>query len=632
MQTKIPQPTGLTLVLLLSMAACSSPGEDQGTSEETTGLTTSTSSPTTGEEPTTTTGDTTDATTTSQDPPEPALLRLTILHNNDAESQLIHAGTGLEDFGGAARFVSLHDQLRSAADMPDDDERSYAVLTLSSGDNFLAGPEFAVSYAKGPPFFDAQVLTAIGYDAVCIGNHDFDFGPNTLADFITGVAGQVPFLSANLDMSAEPELAALTSQGRIAKSTVIGEDNRRIGIVGATTPMLKFISSPGQVEIDSDVTLAIQTEVDALTALGVNKIIVISHLQSISEELALAPLLRDVDIMIAGGGDELLANPGDLVIPGDEDSIYGPYPLESANGVPVVTTRGNYRYLGRLVVDFDSDGELVAIDASSGVVRVAGGDQPDAVPPDPTVQAEIVDPLVAALADLAGEVVAVSEVALDGTKTALRTGETNLGNLVADALLWQAKQLAADNGVPVPTVALQNGGGIRNDSILPVGDISALDTFDILPFPNFVAVVPGVTATEFKALLENAVSRVEQVDGRFAQIAGFRFTYDPAQPAREVDAEGMVIEAGQRVQEVVLADETVLVQAGQVDPGAPTLTVATINFLAQGGDQYPFTSLDFVALGVSYQQALANFLTVALSGTVGEDAYPSGGDGRISEL
>jgi 2',3'-cyclic-nucleotide 2'-phosphodiesterase (5'-nucleotidase family) len=215
-----------------------------------------------------------------------------------------------------ARFKTLVDDLKreatTGAPSPQQKGMKRGVVMLSSGDNFLAGPEFDASLDKGLPFFDTIAMDLVGYDAVAIGNHHLDFGPEVLADFIGGFESDVPYLSANLDFSAEPALQALVDAGRIAGSTIVKERGERIGIVGATTPMLRFISSPRNVGIDADVAGAVNEEVDALEARGVNKIILISHLQSIEEDLALAPLLSGVDVMIAGGGDELLANPGDL--------------------------------------------------------------------------------------------------------------------------------------------------------------------------------------------------------------------------------------------------------------------------------------------------------------------------------
>ncbi|MGH2652783.1 MAG: bifunctional metallophosphatase/5'-nucleotidase [Actinomycetota bacterium] len=555
---------------------------------------------------------------------------LTILHNNDGESALL----GEEDFGGVARFKSLVDRLKFEATHgpPPAAGRGAkrGVVMLSSGDNFLAGPQFNASLEKGAPFFDTIALDLVGYDALAIGNHEFDFGPDVLADFIGGFASDVPFLSSNLDVSAEPALQALADQGRIAASTVVKERGERIGIIGATTPALPFISSPRNVEVDPDVAGAIQAEVNALETTGVNKVILVSHLQSLAEDLALAPELSGVDLMIAGGGDELLANEDNLLVPGDSPA--GPYPTfatdADGNDVPVVTTSGQYFYVGRLVAGFDKQGELVRV--NSGPVRVSGV-APDAVPPDPVVEQLVTEPVAQAVAELGSNVIGTSQVPLDGLRANVRTRETNEGNLIADALLDRATALAPAFGVPTPDVALQNGGGIRNDSIIPAGDITELDTFDMLPFANFLSVVPNVPRTQVKEILENAVSRVEFVDGRFAQVAGFSMTWDSTGTAQVLDAAGNVVTPGTRIRTVTLDDGTPVVSTGSVVPG-PDLTVATIDFSARGGDQYPFRGAPFTTLGITYQQALRSYIETSLAGLITAAQYPSGGEGRITRL
>ena len=539
---------------------------------------------------------------------------LSIFHNNDSESALLprnsEGETDLDgDIGGAARFVSLIDTLRSNA-------TTDATITLSSGDNFLAGTAFNASLENGT-FYDAVVLDAINYDAIALGNHDFDFGTDVLADFISSpqFSRPVPYLSANLDFSNVPELQNLVEQGRIAASTVVEKAGERIGVVGATTPALRSISSPGDVEIEQDVAGEVQAEIDALLAQGVDKIILISHLQSVENDLELIPQLSGVDIAIAGGGDELLANADDELLPGDESSLEQSYPLTVTNAegrtVPVVTTAGQYGYVGQLEVEFDEAGNV--IDFDGGPQRVFA---PDGIESDPQVQEQAIEPVAESIAALEENAIATSEVPLNGEREAVRTEETNFGNLIADALLATGQALAPTFGLPIPDVALQNGGGIRNDSTFAPGEFTELDTFDALPFPNFVTVVPNVTASQFKEILENAVSQIEEVGGRFAQIAGFEFAYDP-------DAS-----IGTRVRMVVLNDGTVIVENGEVVAGAPDITISTIDFLAQGGDDYPFGDADFTSLGVSYQQALENF--VSDLGTITAQDYPVGGEGRIT--
>jgi 5'-nucleotidase len=604
---------------------------------------------------------------------------LTILHNNDGETkllpQMIPVGGVQQTYGGVARFATLVEALRRQAttDRPPASQRGAkrGALLLSSGDNFLAGPQFNASLDKGVPFYDSMAMSRIGYDAVAIGNHEFDFGPDVLADFITGFSTETPFLSSNLDFSGEPVLQALVRGSRsgdddddddgrsfalfsrsddddddddddgrrsrsafIAESVVVRERGERIGIVGATTPRLPFISSPRNVGVIEDVAGEVQREVDRFRRQGVDKVILISHLQSVLEDRALAPMLRGVDVMIAGGGDELLAQPGTPLVPGD--AIQGPYPIveTDADGksIPIVTTAGDYKYVGRLVVAFDRRGNVLQIDPASGPVRVSG-EAPDAVAPEATIQSLVVDPVSAFVAGLAANIIGETEVPLNGTRPAIRTVETNMGNLVADAHLWQAGKLAPAFGQPAPHVGMVNGGGIRNVTVIPAGPVSELDTFNTLSFANFVAIVPNVPRDQFKELLENAVAFAPAQDGRFAHVAGMKFQYATSGTGMRIATDGTVITPGTRVKHVELDDGTVVVMNGIVLPGPP-VNVATTDFSARGGDQWPFRGLPFTTLGVTYQQALSNYIQASdgLNGLVRAADYPVAGEGRITRL
>jgi len=555
-------------------------------------------------------------------------LQLVILHHNDGESQLVQASSDLPDFGGVARFASLVHQLRSQAA-----DNGAAVITISSGDNFLSGPELSVSLDDDSPFYDALALNSIGYDALTIGNHEFDLGPDLLARFISE-ATTAPFISANLDFSGEPALAALVEQGRIAPSTVVEKQGRRIGIIGATTPELTYISSPRNVAVMSNVAEIVQTEIDRLTGDGVDIIVLSTHLQALSSETDLAAQLTGVDAIVAGGSGALLADDSTALLPGDGDP-YGPYPLTATlvdgSSVPIVTTPGDYTYVGQLILSIDADGNVTAIDEASGLRRVAGGDESDAVEPHPDVVAQVTEPVAAALEELAASPVGTTEVPLDGRRSpGIRTHETNQGNLLADALLWNAERLAADFGVPEPAVAIQNGGGIRNDSVIPVGPVSELETFNISPFGNFVTVIEDVSPAQMKVIFENAVSRVESSSGRFAQIAGMTLAYDPAGTPQEIGEDDTITTEGSRVQSITLDDGTAIVSDGAVVDGAPSIALVTLNFLANGGDQYLFGDGTRTNLGLTDQQSLAAYIKDGLNGTISAAQYPEGGEGRIT--
>jgi 2',3'-cyclic-nucleotide 2'-phosphodiesterase (5'-nucleotidase family) len=553
---------------------------------------------------------------------------LTVLHNNDGESQLVDAGGGIEDFGGVARFATqMWTQRQDAA------RSGYGSILVSSGDNFLAGPELAASVDNGIPFYDTQALDYLRYDAISFGNHDFDFNPSFLADFLSGYTKPPAYVNVNLDFSNEPEMQAFVDAGVIRPSTVVNTARERIGIIGAVTPELSFISSPRDTIINSNIAELVQVQVDRLEARGIDKIVFISHLQDIDEDIALAAELSGVDVMIAGGGDELLANDDDLLVPGDEEP-FGPYPMlaTGADGatIPVVTTAGDYKYLGRLDVTFDDHGNVVGWDG--GPIRIAGGDNPDAVRSNSILQRLVVDPVVEFLDALASNVIATSEVALEGRRDpGIRTEETNLGNLLADALLDAANDNAADFGVPEADVALQNGGGIRNNTLIPAGDITELNTFEIAPFPNFVSVVPDIPRDQFKQILENAYSSAPEANGRFAQIAGFSVEYDPNGTPMDIDDEtGEILVEGTKVVNVTLDDGTAIVVDGVVQAG-DDIVIATIDFLARGGDEYPFMGAAFTTVGVSYQQALFDYIVEDLAGLISAADYPEGGEGRIAQ-
>jgi 2',3'-cyclic-nucleotide 2'-phosphodiesterase (5'-nucleotidase family) len=203
---------------------------------------------------------------------------------------------------------------------------------------------------------------------------------------------------ASSDFAADGQEAS-SIRGKIAKTAVITVGGQRIGLVGATTTRLAAISSPGpevrvegRVDDTDQVSAAlIQGFVDQLTAQGINKIILLAHLQQLQNEVALASQLRNVDIIIAGGSHQVIAKPTDRLRTDLPDTRRGDYPIlrSSASGQPVavVNTGSNYRYVGRLVVSFDANGVIARIDPVSGayatddqgVAAVRGTPNPDVV-------------------------------------------------------------------------------------------------------------------------------------------------------------------------------------------------------------------------------------------------------------
>ena len=606
--------------------------------------------------------------------------RVTILHHNDAESRVFNLGSGAAaNYGGMGRFKTLLDQTRSYYA-----GQGHGVLAISAGDSFLAGANFQASLDSGAPgsrtFYDALGMSQIGYDAVTLGNHEFDFGTQVLAEFIgdAQTTGTTTFLSANLDFSADAGLQSHVAAGRIAKSLLktvsTSAGDKQVGIIGATTETLPYVSSPGDVVV-GNVAAAVNAEIAALQAQGADLIILSSHLQGLANEQALVSQLNPgVNLIIAGGGDELMAGlgnprPTDIYTPSAPGSVantglvpvagynntsppnVNSYPLPSTatdlggNAIPIVTSRDAYSYLGRVTLDVSSTG-VVSVEASSNPQRVASTsvDSTYGVAIDPGIQSSVLTPIQNYLNSLGNDVIGQTSVELV-RNPGIRFKETNLGNLVADAFLTKARELAPTQGVDSPVLALANGGGIR-DFIAP-GNITKLDTFDVSPFGNLVTVVEDVTSADLKLLLENAVSKLSDTpapgptptgtDGRFAQVSGFSFTYDLFAQPLVLTSSGSVITQGRRVRDAWLADGTFLIQQGRPVAGL-TVDIATLNFLASGGDQYfdpDYLSQDYFLntriLGVSDQQALEAYIRSFLNADLGSDArYDARPDGRVA--
>ncbi|MFD0930468.1 5'-nucleotidase C-terminal domain-containing protein [Methylophilus glucosoxydans] len=564
---------------------------------------------------------------------------VTLLHVGDQESWLLSAQGNLRDtsaqaisfYGGVDRLATVIKNAETAAVA-----QGRTVLKLNAGDAFLPGPRFtaslnnlSTSYSDGgQDFYDAIALRQIGFDAMVFGNHEFDLGPQMAARFAK-VTGST-YLSSNLDFNATAEFSALKASGQVAPSKVITTAaGHKIGLVGATTPLLPTISSPGAVSVigyDANHTEAqnlqaliplIQAEVNRLrNEQGATTIILMSHLQNAANEIdVVVPALSGVDLVLSGGGHELMVDPDDLLINGGVGATYNSDPVYAvdANGrnVPVMTSHFGNRYVGQLnfTID-DAKGTFTAVE-SSKMMRVSGAAaDADRVAGDATLQSKVVTPVQNYINALNAQIIGTTAVKLNGpTHTScsalpctfvagVRNAETGLGDLVADAMRFAGKT----------DVAIQNGGGIRTN-IAAAGNVSVGDTFNILPFTNLVKRAPAMNATQLKDLLEHGygeTSPTGRANGRYAQISGMQVIYDSRNPARTTQG------TGSRIQRVVLDDGTVLIDNGVVVNNSRTFSFTTIDFTAAGGDGYPFAANGVVfensPFTITYQEALANYI------------------------
>jgi 2',3'-cyclic-nucleotide 2'-phosphodiesterase (5'-nucleotidase family)/DNA-binding beta-propeller fold protein YncE len=584
---------------------------------------------------------------------QPTTFTLQLLHFSDGEAGLLAGDT-------APDFAALVDAF-------DDDFAN--TLILAGGDDFLPGPFLNAgtdpslsavpgigATAAGRP--DIAMLNAIGVEASTIGNHEFDLGSTIFRDAFTPsgawVGALFPYLSSNLDFSGDSALnprftdtldggtgtlipEADTLDGRIAPSAVITKGGEKIGLVGVTTQVLEAISSPSGTEVegfptgpgangevdDMDLLAAqLQPIIDELIAEGVNKIILMSHLQQIANEQLLATKLKGVDIIMSAGSNTRLGDADDeaVAFPGHDASFDGTYPIVThgtdGKTTLIVNTDGEYTYLGRLAVDFDANGEIILdsltdrqsingayASTDENVAKAWGVDVADL---DTTAFADgtkgdqvrdITTAVDAVIGAKDGNVFGFTDVYLEGERSIIRSQETNLGDLAADTGIHALKEILGAAADDQFIVGLRNGGGIRAqigsvdidgnkiapianpDAGKPEGAVSQLDVENALRFDNRMMAF-DTTAAGLKAILEHSVAAGAN-QGRFGQIGGIRFSYDPD------------LAAGSRILNISLIDESGKVIARVIENGAvaadapAVITVSTTNFTANGGDGYP---------------------------------------------
>ena len=605
-------------------------------------------------------------------------LTLQILHASDLEA-------GIPALDDAPRFSSVLEGLKSA--------HPSNTLVLSSGDNYISGPFMNASADPSAGFNgtkgrgDVLILNALGVQAAAFGNHEFDddtalvralLRPDpSIAPPYPGTA--FPYLSANLDFAGDGNLNgqvapdgqnAASLSNRIAKSCTLHVAGATVGIVGATTPDLATLTNPGNVAVLTNVAAEVQAAVDALSAAGVDLIVLLSHLQQVENEIELATRLRNVDVVVAGGSHAIMAKPSDRLRTGDVR--YGDYPVVASDldGHPVyvLNAGANYRYVGRFVADVDDTGAIVAVHPSSGAYAtdVQGVADSGNHPPNPAVT-NVVGILSRIIDAKDGNLFGRTAVYLNGIRQSIRTEETNLGNLTAVANLFRARQTD-----PNTSISLKNAGGIRDSigAILPSGgnpvrvpplanprvgkqdgDVSQLDIENALRFNNALALVT-LTARQLRDAMEWSVSG-SGTPGQFPQVAGLRLSFDPArEPMTYVYASnGAPAEIdfpGERVRSLVAiradGQQDLVVENGQlVGDSNRTFRMVTFSFMLDGGDRFfPLTlgteRLDFIPTGAprdfaadgGEQKALADYLLVA-----GEWIFPDNDpsfDDRIQRL
>ncbi|XP_033847276.1 5'-nucleotidase [Periophthalmus magnuspinnatus] len=439
---------------------------------------------------------------------------LVLLHTNDVHARVeetsVFSGKcsrsrGAECFGGVARRATLVRRVRGSG-LP--------VLLLDAGDQFQGSVWF--SFYKGAEA--AHFMNALRYDAMALGNHEFDNGvPGLMEPFLRQL--QCPVLSANI--RTDPPL---TSSFGTAYSPykVLSVGGERVGIVGYTSRETPALSDPGPHVHFEDELSALQRQVDKLQTLGVNKIIALGH-SGFSVDQDIARSVQGVDVVIGGHSNTFLYNgpPPSVEVP------VGPYPvlIKSVDGrqVPVVQAYAFGKYLGHLRLRFDSDGNVLEADGNPVLLD-------SSIPEDPEIL-EQVEQWKQNLRNFSSQVVGKTLVFLNGSNEECRFRECNLGNLICDAMVDSALGFSEDLQWNHVSAALMNGGGVRNsiDEETRNGSITMEDLLSVLPFGGTIDLVL-LKGSTLKKAFEHSVHRYGQSTGEFLQVSGFQVDLDLSKP------------------------------------------------------------------------------------------------------
>lgn len=482
----------------------------------------------------------------------------------------------------------------------------YALL-VDAGDATQGLPLASLTQGSAP----VELMNEAGYDAMCLGNHEFDFGPDALR--ANAQAAAFPLLGANvLDASSgEPLLQGVGGNGC---SAVLACGGRRIGVFGLTTCATAWSVQPAyvaSVEFADEVATA-EAQIFALADQGVDAIVCLAHLGSGPVPCRAQDL---AELLSPEAASRLTA-----IVDGHSHTVEN----TQVNGIAVVQTGCNGAAVGKLVLTFGSDGSVTAAEELLDAAAVAA-----LVEPDPAV--------AAGLAAVAAEQDEILGVPVGCNPTTLWAGwigesdisaptrmvETNLGDLVCDAYRKAALRFMDEEGDPTPVVAVVNGGGIR--AALPCGELVRGDLVTAFPFSNTV-MVKLVTPAQLRNLFEAALNSCagqdartgmllqEQVSGEFLQVGGVTVAADPNAAV------------GQRVRSLTLDGAD-----GPLDLTDDRTAVALVSnsYVMTGGGYGPLGEVDLLAEIGGDLETIEAYVNGLVGGNGGCLAGYAGTRGRI---
>ncbi len=363
-------------------------------------------------------------------------------------------------------------------------------LLLAAGD-MIQGNNWANLF-QGRSTIEA--MNAMKFDAMVVGNHEFDFGRDVLSKRIS--EAEFPVLGANVEGFDALRPYTVKEVGGVKVAI--------IGVVTGDTPVSTHPRNVAGMKFDPPAE-AVKKYIRELKGKA-DVIMVLSHI-GYAEDRKLAEEVKGIDVIVGGHSHTMLAKPADI------------------GGTIIVQAWEHAKALGVLDLTVDN-GRIYGYQGRLEYIKPAAGGE------DKAVEA-IVEKYRDRVSTVLDERIGTAEVDLDGEN--VRKGETNLGDLIADIM---RKTSGAD-------AAIINGGGIRTS--INKGEIKVKDVYSVLPFDNYIVAVK-LTGMQIRQALEHGVSAVERGEGRFPQVSGLSFTYTPSAPpgsrVRQVSIGGRPLQPG----------------------------------------------------------------------------------------
>ena len=433
--------------------------------------------------------------------------KFTLLHINDMHSRVKPASkydSGCRDsdeakgkcFGGAARITQAINDVK-AANAVDPDQ---GTLVVDAGDQMMGS--LWSTYYRGQAACEMQKV--MGIQAMAVGNHEFDYGPDKLTEYAECAKDHFPILSCNCNAHSHEGV-----KNNIKKWTIVEVDNAlktKVGIIGVTTPRTTYISNTKGKVAFNEIIPSVREAVDELKDQGVNIFILLSHC-GLGVDMETAAAVPELDVIVGGHTHSFLYSgnpPGKKISEPDDsgDSAVGPYPtmvdVEGGKKVALVQARCYTRYIGKLDLEFDANGNMIS--HSGNPILLGGAASTSDIANDPATLAKI-DELNVGLDIFKSTNVGVAQKPLLGSKPYVRFMEVSTANLVSQSQLrYAATSSNMLEYFGVIDIALMNGGGVRA-SVKP-GPITIADVHSILPFANVMAVM-SLTGAEILQVLEH---------------------------------------------------------------------------------------------------------------------------------